>query len=214
MIAADGWRFIIPLWALSILLAVLWIVSGSGWWLIPLVLIGLFAIFVTYFFRDPERTIPHGDELVLSPGDGRVILIEDFEEAGTKLRLVSIFLSVFNVHVNRIPVSGRVVNVTRTPGKFHKAFEREAVTENERTQITIENGRGQLKFAQVAGILARRIVCHLKGDEEVLAGQRFGLIRFGSRVDLFLDPQIELRIKVGDRVKGGESIIGVYPSND
>ncbi len=214
MIATDGWRFIIPLWALSILLAVLWIVSGSGWWLIPLVLVGFFALFVTYFFRDPERSIPEGDGLVLSPGDGRIIVIEDIEDAGTKLRLVSIFLSVFDVHVNRIPISGRVVDVTHTPGKFHKAFEREAVTENERTQITIEHDRGQMRFAQVAGILARRVVCDLTGGEEVVSGQRFGLIRFGSRVDLFLDPQIKLRVELGDRVKGGESVIGVYPDND
>ena len=214
MIATDGWRFIIPLWALSILLAVLWIVSGSGWWLIPLVLVGLFALFVTYFFRDPERSIPEGDGLVLSPGDGRIIVIEDIEHAGTKLRLVSIFLSVFDVHVNRIPISGRVVDVTHTPGKFHKAFEREAVTENERTQITIEHDRGQVRFAQVAGILARRVVCDLTGGEEVVSGQRFGLIRFGSRVDLFLDPQIKLRVVLGDRVKGGESVIGVYPDHD
>jgi phosphatidylserine decarboxylase len=214
MIATDGWRFIIPLWALSILLAVLWIVSGSGWWLIPLVLVGFFALFVTYFFRDPERSIPEGDGLVLSPGDGRIIVIEDIEDAGTKLRLVSIFLSVFDVHVNRIPISGRVVDVTHTPGKFHKAFEREAVTENERTQITIEHDRGQMRFAQVAGILARRVVCDLTGGEEVVSGQRFGLIRFGSRVDLFLDPQIKLRVELGDRVKGGESVIGVYPNHD
>jgi len=213
MIATDGWRFIVPLWLLTILIAVLYL-AGSVWWLIPLILVGLFAIFVTCFFRDPERKIPEGDALVLSPGDGKVILIEDAEsDSGEKLKLVSIFLSVFNVHVNRIPIGGKVIKVDYTPGKFHKAFEREAVTENERTEITIESAYGRLRFAQVAGILARRIVCQLKGDEQVAAGERFGLIRFGSRVDVWLDPKVELKVKLGDKVKGGESIIGAYPDN-
>jgi len=214
MIASDGWRFIIPLWLLTALFCALYLVGGSGWWLIPLVLIGLFAIFVTAFFRDPERRIPDGDSLVLSPGDGKVILIEDWPgDSDKQVRLVSIFLSVFNVHVNRIPIAGKVVDVKYQPGKFYKAFEREAITQNERMEITIDSTRGRVKFAQVAGILARRVVCSLKGGEEVHSGERFGLIRFGSRVDIFLEPQVELKVKVGDKVKGGESIIGVYPDN-
>ncbi|MFH2057116.1 MAG: phosphatidylserine decarboxylase, partial [bacterium] len=197
MIASDGRRFILPTWALTIIFALLYL-FGSVWWLIPLILIGLFTVFVTCFFRDPERRIPAGKSLVLSPGDGKIILIEDAEsELGEKVRLVSIFLSVFDVHVNRIPIAGKVVAVKYTPGKFHKAFERLAVTENERTEITIESVYGRLRFAQVAGILARRVVCNLEGNEEVSAGERFGLIRFGSRVDIFLDPRVELRVKLG-----------------
>jgi phosphatidylserine decarboxylase len=127
--------------------------------------------------------------------------------------LLSIFLSVFDVHVNRIPVSGKVVNVVYKEGKFLKAFERAAVTENERTEITIESPQGTVKFGQVAGIIARRIVCYLRGNETVTRGERFGLIRFGSRIDMFLEPNVSINVKVGDRVKGGESIIGSFKQN-
>jgi phosphatidylserine decarboxylase len=172
------------------------------------------AIFLTSFFRDPDRTPPVGDNLVLSPGDGKVLIVETRKGTdGKDFRLVSIFLSVFNVHVNRVPISGKVVHVEHKPGKFLKAFEPDAVTENERTEITIESPYGPVSFSQVAGILARRIICYLKNNDSVNRGARFGLIRFGSRIDMYLDPDIEIKVAVGDRVKGGESIIGSFRTN-
>jgi phosphatidylserine decarboxylase len=166
---------------------------------------------VTYFFRDPERRPPNGDNLILSPGDGRIISIEPgVDDEKQTVILVSIFLSVFDVHVNRIPITGKVIDLYRRPGRFLKAVLKEAVTENERVQITIQSKYGLVKFSQVAGILARRIVCDLQDNAYVRRGERFGLIRFGSRIDLYLSPDIEIRVKVGDRVKGGESIIGAF----
>jgi phosphatidylserine decarboxylase len=214
MIAREGIPFLLPAWIGALVLSCLYYLAPSVWLLIPLILALLVALFVTYFFRDPERTPPDGENLILSPGDGRVILIEAQTDGnGKKLILVSIFLSVFNVHVNRIPISGKVTKAKHIPGKYLKAFERAAVTENERTEIVIESAFGPVRFGQVAGIIARRIVCYLRGNETVTRGERFGLIRFGSRVDLFLCGDVEVKVAVGDRVKGGESVIGTFRRN-
>jgi phosphatidylserine decarboxylase len=150
--------------------------------------------------------------LILSPGDGKIIVCATMEdESGREFQLVSIFLSVFDVHVNRIPISGEVTHVKHVPGKFHRAFEPAALTENERTEITINSKFGEVSFSQVAGILARRIVCGLGEGDRVSRGDRFGLIRFGSRVDIFLQPTVKVQVKLGDRVAGGVSVIGRYP---
>lgn len=212
MIERDGYRFIIP--------AVL--VAGALWTLFACckcwpyavggVLITILAVFIVYFFRDPERTPPAGDNLILSPGDGKIIINEQRTGSdGKTYTLVSIFLSVFDVHVNRIPISGKITHVKHVPGKFHKAFQPEAVTENERTEITVASKYGDVSFSQVAGILARRIVCRIKEGDEVTRGQRMGLIRFGSRIDIFLPPSVTIDVKLGDRVVGGESVIGRFP---
>jgi len=212
MIERDGYRFIIP--------AVL--VAGALWTLFACckcwpyavggVLITILAVFIVYFFRDPQRTPPVGDNLVLSPGDGKIIINEERTGSdGKKYTLVSIFLSVFDVHVNRIPISGKITHVKHVPGKFHKAFQPEAVTENERTEITVASKYGDVSFSQVAGILARRIVCRIKEGDEVTRGERMGLIRFGSRIDIFLPPSVIIDVKLGDRVVGGESVIGRFP---
>ena len=212
MIERDGYRFIIP--------AVL--VAGALWTLFACckcwpyavggVLITILAVFIVYFFRDPQRTPPVGDNLVLSPGDWKIIINEERTGSdGKKYTLVSIFLSVFDVHVNRIPISGKITHVKHVPGKFHKAFQPEAVTENERTEITVASKYGDVSFSQVAGILARRIVCRIKEGDEVTRGERMGLIRFGSRIDIFLPPSVIIDVKLGDRVVGGESVIGRFP---
>jgi phosphatidylserine decarboxylase len=214
MIAREGIPFILPAWLAMVIAVLVFVVFHAVAMLIAAILLLLLALFVTYFFRDPGRIPPSGDEFILSPGDGKVIVIEDFtDEQGSQMKLISIFLSVFNVHVNRIPISGTVTKVNYIPGKFLKAFERAAVTENERTEITIQSPRGTVRFGQVAGIIARRIVCHLQGNETVTKGERFGLIRFGSRIDMFFGPDIHVNVKVGDRVKGGESIIGSFKQN-
>lgn len=214
MIHHDGFIFIIPAWAAAILLLILAAATNAFWLLFPGIICAFAATFLMYFFRDPERPIPTGDNLVLSPADGKVILAEEREgDGGHREQVVSIFMSVFDVHVNRVPVSGRVAEVVHRPGRFYKAFQQAAMTENERTELAIESSHGLLRFSQVAGILARRIVCNLHQDEQVKAGDRFGLIRFGSRADLFLGSNVELKVAVGDRVRAGESIIGVFTSN-
>lgn len=211
MIAREGMPFILPTWLALFMAVAVFVVFHAVAMLIAAILLLLIALFVTYFFRDPKRVPPSGDEFIVSPGDGTVIVVEQItDDSGSAKTLVSIFLSVFNVHVNRIPVAGKVVSAEHISGKFLKAFERAAVTENERTEIVIQSPRGTVKFCQVAGIIARRIVCYLRGGETVSCGERFGLIRFGSRVDLFLESNVSINVKVGDHVKGGESIIGSF----
>ncbi len=214
MIAREGMPFVLPTWFALLIAVGVYALFHAVAMVIAAVLLLALALFVTYFFRDPKRVPPSGDEFILSPGDGTVIVIEQIaDDNGNKKTLISIFLSVFNVHVNRIPVSGKVISAEHKPGKFLKAFERAAVTENERTEIIIQAPQGMVKFCQVAGIIARRIVCHLQGGEIVTRGERFGLIRFGSRIDLFLEQNVSINVKIGDRVKGGESIIGSFKQN-
>lgn len=212
MIERDGYRFIIPALLVAALLWTLYARCRCWPYLIGAVLISIVALFVIYFFRDPERTPPEGENLVLSPGDGKIIIAEQRTGSdGKPYTLISIFLSVFDVHVNRIPISGKVTHVQHVPGKFHKAYQPEAVAENERTEITIASKFGDVSFSQVAGILARRIVCRIKEGDDVVRGERMGLIRFGSRIDIFLPPSVKIDVKLGDRVVGGESVIGRFP---
>ena len=172
----------------------------------------LLAAFFLWFFRDPSRKIPQGPGLVVSPGDGTVQEAEWIETtAGSKLR-VTIFLSVFNVHVNRVPIAGVVTLVDYREGHFVNAMKPESAVLNEQTMIAIDGGDGySVSFKQIAGLLARRIVCDLRAGDVVERGQRMGLIKFGSRVDVLMPPEAELRVKVGDRVKGGSSVIGQLP---
>jgi phosphatidylserine decarboxylase len=212
MIERDGYRFIIPAVLLAIFLWVLFARCKCWPYGAGAVLVTIVALFVVYFFRDPQRTPPAGDNLVLSPGDGKIIISEQRTGSdGKPYTLISIFLSVFDVHVNRIPISGKVTHVQHVPGKFHKAFQPEAVAENERTEITIASKFGDVSFSQVAGILARRIVCRIKEGDQVTRGERMGLIRFGSRIDMFLPQSVTIDVKLGDRVVGGESVIGRFP---
>lgn len=212
MIERDGYRFIIPA---VVLAAALWALFArcKCWpYAVGAIIITVLAAFVVYFFRDPDRVPPAGENLVLSPGDGKIIIAEQRTGSdGKTYTLISIFLSVFDVHVNRIPISGKITHVKHVPGKFHKAFQPEAVAENERTEITVASKYGDVSFSQVAGILARRIVCRIKEGDEVTRGERMGLIRFGSRIDIFLPPVVTIDVKIGDRVVGGESVIGRFP---
>jgi len=172
----------------------------------------LLAAFFLWFFRDPERTAPLGIGLVVSPGDGVVSEAEWIETtAGSRIR-VSVFLNVFNVHVNRVPVGGRVTTVDYREGEFMNAMNPESAVMNEQTLITIEEESGHsVSFKQISGLLARRIVCNLKAGETVQRGQRMGLIKFGSRVDVLMPAESTLMVKVGDHVKGGVTVIGQLP---
>ncbi len=174
---------------------------------------GILTLFVIYFFRDPERTPPESEGVVLSPADGRVISIEDVEESGGFLDSaclrVSIFMTVFNVHVNRMVTGGRIESVEYRPGRFLSANLDKASEENERNRIILITPEGRrLGVVQVAGLIARRIACWVEAGDTVAAGQRFGLIRFGSRLDVYLPRGTSISAAVGDKVKAGESILG------
>ncbi len=202
-VAAEGWPFILPLAAVTLLCFVIgWKYPGG----VALVL----TLFVLFFFRDPERVVPQGKRVVVSPADGKVIVIKDiFEPDYLKqdVKQISIFLSVFNVHVNRAPLGGKVELVKYNPGKFHVASVDKASLDNEQTAMLIASGANKVLVKQIAGLIARRIVCYAKPGDSVKTGERYGLIRFGSRVDIFLPKSANLRVKLGDRVKGARDII-------
>jgi phosphatidylserine decarboxylase len=172
----------------------------------------LLAIFFLWFFRDPSRTIPAGPGLIVSPGDGKVEEAEWIETtAGSRLR-ITIFLNVFDVHVNRVPVGGTVTLVEYREGEFLNAMKPESAVRNEQTLIMIDAGGYTVGFKQIAGLLARRIVCNLKTGDRVERGQRMGLIKFGSRVDVLMPAEVNLKVRVGQRVKGGSSVLAEMPA--
>ena len=191
------------------------VVATTVWIATKLVLLTaipvLLAVFFLWFFRDPSRRVPDGPGLIVSPADGKVEDAEWIETTnGSRVR-VSIFLNVFDVHVNRIPVSGTVTLVDYRKGFFLNAMNAESAVHNEQTLITVDTGGYSVSFKQIAGLLARRIVCNLKPGDRVERGQRMGLIKFGSRVDVLLPAEAQLRVRAGDRVKGGSSVLGVMP---
>jgi phosphatidylserine decarboxylase len=165
------------------------------------------AFFMAFFFRDPYRNIPDGDNIVLSAADGKVTRIED-DQSGKR---VSVFLSPLDVHVNRSPIAGKIVNVEYVPGKKIPATNDNASFVNERNSITIAGERMTVVCTQIAGILARRIVCWNKEGDELSLGQKFGLIKFSSRTDLLMPREVEIQVSLGDRVVGGETIIAKLP---
>ena len=194
--------------ALVVVAAIVWHFTGNAaLTAIPVVL----AMFFVWFFRDPSRKVPTGAGLIVSPADGKVEEAEWIETtAGGRLR-VTIFLNVFDVHVNRVPVGGTVELVEFREGQFLNAMRPESAIHNEQTLVTINAGSYSVSFKQIAGLLARRIVCNLKVGDRVERGQRMGLIKFGSRVDVLLPPEAKLSVKVGDRVKGGSSVLAAMP---
>jgi phosphatidylserine decarboxylase len=166
-----------------------------------LLALGAFSL---WFFRDPDRDIPREKGLVVSPADGTVVAVTQDAEGPS----VAIFLSVFNVHVNRSPIAGRVESVFYRKGRFLAAFDERAGEMNERSEILVSGDDGSVRVRQIAGVLARRIICKVKPGDRLDAGERFGLIRFGSRTDLRLPPGSTVAVAVGDKVKGGSSVIG------
>ncbi len=182
-------------------------------WLLAFVLTVL-ALWVAYFFRDPERTGDRGDALIIAPADGRVVQISDVDEPtfvhGRTTR-ISIFMNVFNVHVNRYPVSGTVRYVRYNPGKFLNAAVEKSSLENEQMSVGIESGAHRVLVRQIAGLIARRIVTYSKDGDAVRQGERFGLIRFGSRVDVFIPTASKVRVKVGESTFSGTTVLAELP---
>ncbi len=200
----DAFRFLLPLVLLAAVFASLSFTAIA-------VLMLLLALFVCYFFRNPSRTIPEGERSVVSPADGKVVRIFDLphqeaEQAGGQG--VSIFLNIFDVHVNRSPIGGRLDSLEYKRGRFKAAFDEEASRVNEQNVLTISSPEMKVVVKQIAGLIARRVVCWKKPGNSVERGELIGLIRFGSRVDVLLPRQVKLLVKVGDRVKGGSSILG------
>lgn len=204
-IAFEGLKLIIPMAVLTIVLFFLkWTIAGFTGLILTL--------FVLFFFRDPRRATPEGGNIVVSPADGRVVVIKDIYENDylqQNVKLISIFLSVFNVHVNRVPVGGTVESVKYNPGKFHIAALEKASLENEQTAMVITGGNRKILVKQIAGIIARRIICYVKPGDVVKKGERYGLICFGSRADIFLPADSEIKVKLGDKVKGARDIVAV-----
>jgi phosphatidylserine decarboxylase len=199
-----GWPFVGGAAAVGVVLG-----STVGW--LPAVPFITLAAFFLFFFRDPERGVAAAGEAVLAPADGRV-LVAGPALAGAppgEWKQVSIFLSPLDVHVNRVPVSGRVTRVTYTPGRFLPAYRPEAAASNERSEIWIDHEGQTVVARQVVGILARRVVCRLEAGASVRAGDRCGIMKFGSRMDVFLPLTAEILVRAGDSVRGGETIIGV-----
>lgn len=202
-IASDGYRFIIPLIIITTVLALTslhWLTGISG----------LLLVFVVQFFRDPERTIPNEDRVIVSPADGKVVEIVEEQDAllDEPFMRISIFLDIFSVHVQRTPVAGTIEKVKYNRGKFLNAASHKASLDNEQNAIIIHTGKEIVLVKQIAGLIARRIVCWAKAGDTYKIGERFGLIRFGSRVDIFLPLNSEIKVSLGDHVRGGSSIIG------
>lgn len=207
IIAREGWPFVGALVALAVL-------ALFVHWALGAVLAGL-ALFVMWFFRDPERPVPQGERLVVSPADGRVMFVRTVEEPrfmGGRAILVSVFLSIFDVHINRAPVAGEVAFREYVPGKFLAAWDHAVGEVNERSYLGLVTEAGQrVLVSQVAGLLARRIVTWPSVGDRLERGERIGLIRFGSCTQLWLPPGSEILVKPGDRVLGGQTVIGRLP---
>ncbi len=172
----------------------------------------LATIFVTYFFRDPERILPEEQNVIVSPADGKVIRVEEIVDDrffNKNVLKISIFMNVFNVHVNRIPLAGTVRRIIFQPGRFYAADKDKAALHNEYCAVIVSPASGQeYAVVQIAGLIARRILCRAELGDQVKTGERFGLIRFGSRVDLYLPEGTEIAVKVGEKVRAGETVLG------
>jgi phosphatidylserine decarboxylase len=204
-IAKEGLPFLIPVVLLTVIL-------GIMGWRVWMSLGILFSLFVAYFFRNPRREIPNLRNIILSPADGRIVHVGECEEGRflkEKALKVSIFMSLFDVHLNRAPISGKVLERNYLPGRFLVASVEKSSLLNEQNAVILETeDRKKILLIQIAGFVARRIVCYAKTGDTLRKGEIFGLIRFGSRVDLYLPPAVKPIVRVGQHVKGGESIIG------
>jgi len=199
LIVTSGLLFI----SLFINIAILPIIAG---------IFSLLLVLSLNFFRDPDRKIPEGDNIIISPADGKVTTVTTINDpnVGENSKLVSIFLNVFNVHANRVPISGKVISVSRKNGQFVSAFRHDAAEVNEQTTTLLDTSIGVVKVKQIAGLIARRILCYAKSGENMKKGDRLGFIMFGSRTDVILPSSVDINVKVGQRVVGTETLIGNF----
>jgi phosphatidylserine decarboxylase len=200
----EGYTFGLPPLALG---GVFFLVQ---WYIAAGVLVFL-ALFVFSFFRDPERVIPAEPGAVVSPADGRVMVVKEEENAGRPGKRISIFLAIWNVHINRAPAAGTITKLEYQPGKFLVAMKESASVENEQNVFTLSTEAGEMVFKQIAGLIARRVVSWKKPGDQLARGERIGLMRFGSRMDLWVPKEAEIVARVGDRVEGGTSILARWP---
>lgn len=205
--AREGWLFVGPGLAVA---GISVTAAAAGWepgWFVFIPVL-LLTSFLAFFFRDPGRDTPGDASIVVAPADGRVLDVAARPDGTTQ---IDTFLSIMNVHVNRAPIGGRVVSSEYRPGKFFAAMRPEAAANNERQDVVLESPLGTVRFAQIAGTLARRVVCRLRPGDNVNAGDRIGMIRFGSRMQVIIPPGVEPTVVVGQRVRAGESIIARRP---
>src|SRR5947209_3283721 len=195
----DGYYYALAFFCAALLVG--WLRAPA--WSIPLLAV---AVFFLWFFRDPERMIPESGDAVVSPADGKVTDLSTVVLGGSERNRISIFLSVFDVHVNRSPIAGVIRDVRYQPGKFLNAMNSVSAEHNEQNVVTVE-GNGHVVFKQIAGLIARRIVFSKKIGDRVARGERVGMIKFGSRVDVVMDPSVEIAVKVGDHVKGAATVL-------
>ncbi|MBP9582166.1 MAG: phosphatidylserine decarboxylase family protein [Ignavibacteriaceae bacterium] len=214
MVTKYGYNTMGIVFIVVFILIVIIIFSSSNYARIPLILLALFLIvFTLNFFRDPDRTVPNKSNIVVSPADGRVLFVKDVLDdkfLNSKAKMVSIFMSPLNVHVNRIPISGKVEYVKYIKGDYIAAFEDKASERNERNEIGITSAAGKVMFTQIAGFVARRIISDLKVGDSVNIGNRFGMIKFGSRVDIIVPVDWQVKVKKDDNVTAGETILFEY----
>ena len=203
-LAREGYPFA----AAAVLAALAVYFFAGGYWSIPFWLI---AVFVLQFFREPKRDVPADDNLVVSPADGKVVAIGEAVDpiSGSPATRIAIFLNVFSVHSNRIPVAGTIIKKEYRAGKFLNAAVDKSAEENERNSIVIRNSDShEITCIQIAGLIARRILCYVDTGDQVEKGQKYGFIRFGSRVELFLPPEYRVKVSIGDSIRGGADVIG------
>jgi len=210
-IATEGYPFITGFAACALISLLPAVIFGFAFLYGLFTLFLLLTLFTIYFFRNPERTPPADQRAVVAPADGTVIVADrvPVSPLGCEALKISIFMSVFNVHINRVPYSGRIVELVHTAGRFFDARDERASCENERTQVVIETEEGvRLAFVQIAGLIARRIICYPGVGDRVERGKRYGLIRFGSRVDVYLPAGGTPLVKLGDKTVSGETVLG------
>ncbi len=209
IIARDGLKIILPAFLLAFVLLL-----SSFYFELPFLMLAFWVVFVfflfsTWFFRDPVRDTPMGENLIISPADGTVVEICPVEDEFVgKAQRISIFMSILSVHVNRIPISGIIESIQYSKGRFLPAMKPETTFENEQNTICLKSDRIRVKFSQIAGLIARRIICRIEKSDSVETGQRFGLIMFGSRVDLIIPESVVLNIKLKEKVTAGKTVIG------
>lgn len=216
--APEGYPFIVGAFLISVIAAVmlLWVIrSAGGHFSVPVALAFfgfsvVLVFFMAFFFRDPDRVIPGGEGMFVSPADGKVIRIRgitDEQYIGAEATEISIFMSPLDVHINRSPCDGRVVSVRHYPGEYMAAYKDDASMKNEHIVMVLETGQGKVLVRQVAGFVARRAVCRVKEGDVLRRGERYGIIKFSSRLDIYLPNGSEIQVNPGDRVKAGETVI-------